>query len=93
MSRRTILVSLTTIAALAYIFRKPLYDGWLSFTTGAQAAQDAYTQNGYTTYNQSLYQAPLWQPILTFFKASAAYIPTGTNAQNASGPSQYSVQG
>ena len=91
--RNKIIIGSIVLAVLAFIFWKPLYAGWLKFSTGAQAVQDAATMNGYTTYNQALYQPPFWQPLLSFFKANGAYVPTASNAQNGSNPAQYSVQG
>ena len=76
---------------LVYVFRTPLSQVWQSIISGGTAVADASAAK-YTTYNQSLYNPPFWQPILTFFKANS-YAPSVTSAQNGSGAAAYSVQG
>jgi hypothetical protein len=80
-------------AALAWWFvrRAALYDHEVRKATGVQAALDAATFNGYTTYNTQLYTPPLFQPLVRFFKAGA-YVPPSTSGQ-APAPVNYSVQG
>ena len=48
-------IGFLALVALIVLFRKPIMAKYFAFTTGAQAAQDAQTQTGYTTYNQTLY--------------------------------------
>lgn len=78
-------------AGLWILFRKPLETWYNARTTGLQAAADAATANGYTTYNTQLYSAPRWRPFLNFFKVGAYVPPRSGGGQ----PEQvnYSVQG
>lgn len=79
-------------AAVAFwvLFRHPITQWIAARQTGLQAAQDAATINGYTTYNTQIYTPPLWQPVVNFFKAGA-YVPT--SKAGAGQTVDYSVQG
>lgn len=90
MVSRKILWMLLTLGALWLLFRKPLEQWYAARQTGLQAVADANTLNRYTTYNTQLYTAPLWQPVVNFFKAGA-YVPTSKTAGGQT--LDYSVQG
>lgn len=83
---------LAALALALWVFRRPLEAWYGKRATGLQAAQDASTQNGYTTYNTQIYRAPWWQPSLKFLKAGA-YVPAGQGNNAGGQPSDYSVQG
>lgn len=76
---------------LAWLFKKPLQELYEKRVSGLQAAADATTMNGYTTYNTQVYTPPLWTPILNFFKANS-YAPGSGDAASAQ-QTNYSVQG
>ena len=77
---------------LVWLLKKPLMNWYAKRQTGLQAAQDASQMTSYTTYNTSLYSPPVWQPVLSFFKANA-YVPVGQGKQDATNQVDYSLQG
>ena len=95
MTLKNILIFLGVGVALWYLFKNPLAEWQARKQTGMQAAADAAAMGGYTTYNTQIYTAPLWAPIVRFFKAGA-YVPpqSGGNGSQGSGQSmEYSMQG
>lgn len=93
MNIKTLLIG-GAAAALAwwYVKRTVLYEHEVRKATGIQAALDAAVMNGYTTYNTQLYTAPLFQPIVRFFKAGA-FVPTRSSGSGEAQPVSYSMQG
>lgn len=81
---------LGALALIWYLCRKPLLDLYHARVAGLEAAQDAHTMTGYTTYNTTLYAAPFWQPLLNFFRANA-YVPSGVGQKVNT--VDYSMQG
>lgn len=89
---KTKLYILLAILAGFYFLKGPLTAWYLKRQSGIQAVKDASTENGYTTYNTSLYRAPVWKPVLNFFRANA-YVPTGQGTAQATNKVDYSYQG
>ena len=89
MSKRFIIYILLVLAIVWY-FRSSITRLYMERVTGLNAATDAETVSGYTTYNTQLYTPPFWVPLLNFFKAGSFAPPSQSNPINAV---DYSVQG